>query len=81
MINDSFSPGAWKVLDALYAFQEETKEKACPPKPPRSPKQQSQTREALQQARSEGGGFEDMPKPRVQELGQQGGRAPRQKRC
>ena len=50
MINDSFNPGAWKVLDALYAFQEETKEKACPPKPPRSPKQQSQTREALQQA-------------------------------
>lgn len=78
----SFDSGARDVLDALYQFEEKEKEgeKKCPPKKPRSRKQQAQTKEALKQARAEGGGFDQMSKNEVQAAAKKGGESPRKKK-
>lgn len=75
----SFNSGARDILDALYAFEEKDKKQAeeCPPKKPRSAEQRAQTREALQQARAEGGGFDQMSRSEVREIARKGGEAPR----
>jgi hypothetical protein len=81
--NLSFSSGARDVLNALYAFEEKDKDvkgQECPPKKKRSPEQKAQTKGALKQAKSEGGGFDNMPQQEVKEAGRKGGESPRKKK-
>lgn len=78
----SFNSGARDILDALYHFEEKGKEegKECPPKKKRSPAQKAQTKEALQQARAQGGGFDNMPQQQVEAAARKGGESPRKKK-
>jgi len=77
----SFNSGARDILDALYLFEEKDgEEKKCPPKKPRSRKQQAQTKEALKQARAEGGGFDQMAPNEVRAAAKKGGESPRKKK-